>query len=401
MASFAEEMKSKGVKAQRGPVWLGPEAEGWNGGVTQSLIARWLQCRERFRVRYVEGWQSVGSFNHRISYGLMWHLCEEYADNDWNARLWTYAAMLCKQYPESAPQIQRWQQICRMQFSEYLKHWSKPAGGDAITPLLSEEVFDVPYALPSGRTVRLRGRWDGVGLSKKGEVWLLETKTRGEIDQEQIERNLTCDLQTMTYLVALRETWKGKCPPKALGSKLAGVRYNVVLRPLSGGKGTIVQGKGRQGSKCSKCQGSGDHILKMKRGLIPFPRCPKCKGLGRTGGSQPETDEQFLGRLRSVIADSPDQFFQRWWVTITEDDILSFRRDCLDPILEAMCNWYACFSPKELNRKYLTCGWHWRHPYGIDNPIDTWGGTEVDYYLRTGSPVGLTRVDRLFPELQE
>src|SRR4051794_6290554 len=56
-----------------GPLWKGPEEDG----ITFSLLSQFLVCRERFRVRVIEGLSAGGGFNHRIEYGSMWHTCEE------------------------------------------------------------------------------------------------------------------------------------------------------------------------------------------------------------------------------------------------------------------------------------------------------------------------------------
>ena len=88
------------------PVWKGPEEEG----VTQSLLSRFLVCRERFRLLVVEGLRPIDSFNHRIEYGQMWHLCEECSSQGlgWKNPLQEYAQSLCRTYPTSQEQIEHW-----------------------------------------------------------------------------------------------------------------------------------------------------------------------------------------------------------------------------------------------------------------------------------------------------
>jgi hypothetical protein len=55
------------------PLWSGPDGEGPNGGITFSLLSRFLVCRERFRLHALEGWRTQDGFNHRLEYGNMWH----------------------------------------------------------------------------------------------------------------------------------------------------------------------------------------------------------------------------------------------------------------------------------------------------------------------------------------
>ena len=59
------------------PLWRGPCAEGDLGGVTQSMLARFFGCRERFRLKYVCGLEPHDKWNHKLGYGNMWHVCEE------------------------------------------------------------------------------------------------------------------------------------------------------------------------------------------------------------------------------------------------------------------------------------------------------------------------------------
>ena len=76
----------------------------------------------------------------------------------------------------------------------------------------------------------MRGKWDSVDYIGK-RVYLQENKTKGDIDEQAIRHNLHFDLQTMLYMTALTEELEPQ--------KIAGVRYNVIRRPLSGGKGSI------------------------------------------------------------------------------------------------------------------------------------------------------------------
>lgn len=392
---------AKASKQQVGPVWTGPSGDGPNGGITYSALCRFLTCRERFRIHMVEGLRPVERFSHRLEYGNMWHVCEEALASEKRHFgevvgttlrediLKKYAQQLCRRFPYHQEEVEKWYSCCRVQFPEYVKYWSKHPDVANRTPLLSEQTFDVPYHLPSGRTVRLRGKWDSVDLVD-GKVWLQENKSKSEVDGDLIQRQLRFDLQTMAYLVALEQTWKGNCPMEALGSKIAGVRYNVVRRPLSGGKGTIVRSKGTQGSKCPKCKG------------VPI-YCPKCNGTGRVGGKPEETKEDYYERLRQYIAAEPETYFFRWRVEVSPADVARFRRQCLDPILEQLCDWWEFIAAAGSNPWVFDKGEyhaaHYRFPYGVWNPLTDGNGTDLDHLLDEGSTVGLAKVENLFPEL--
>jgi hypothetical protein len=150
----------------------------------------------------------------------------------------------------------------------------------------------------------------------------------------------------------------GKCP-------LRGLRFNVIRRPLSGGAGTIRRHKA-------------------------------------TKNQPEETEEQFYERLSGIIGDAPETYFFRWNIAITPADVDRFRRECLDPILEQLSDWW------QLTLEDGKCRvWggqnsiHYRYPFGIYNSVDETGWSDVDDFLATGSTLGLNRATTLFPELEE
>lgn len=375
MSEFTDAMGAKkggtkptGVRTE--PIWQGPEVDG----VTFSLLSRFLACRERFRLRVVEGLVPRDRFNHRLEFGNLWHVCEEslaaggtlepedrepYVMDD----LHLAVEDLSKRYPAEREEIANWAGIVRVMFPLHVEHWVRHPDVAARRPLLSEAVFSVPYRLPSGRTVRLRGKWDSVDLvggGKRAAVWLQENKTKGRVDERLIARQLTFDLQTMLYVVALDDAKtvmdfeKGERVQAAMETvPFAGVRYNVVKRP-------------------------GQHRGKR------------------------ETQADFLRRLEGIVRESPGDFFKRWNVALTADDVARFRRECLDPILEQMCSWWEVVSTGKdpYDHAWRSAAVHWRHPFGVYSPMDEGAESDLDGYLADGSEVGLTRTDDLFPELK-
>lgn len=400
--------------ARRAPVWRGPEADG----VTQSLLSRFLCCRERFRLLVVEGLRPAPTFEHRVEFGQMWHACEEALASErahfgevvgttlWEDRLLQEAQKLCRRYRTQQEQVDHWYNVVKVTFPVYADWWARHPDTVERTPLAQEQVFNVPYALPSGRVVRLRGKFDAVDLIGKGKaagIYLQENKTKGDVREGQIKRQLTFDLQTMLYLVALGllreemvkdvrrwcdEAAKGDDSPRPpLLSNLPktardllletsllpikGVRYNVIRRPLSGGKGSIVRHK---------------------------PTKANPKG---------ESKADYYKRLGGIIRDHPEEYFMRWRVEVSAADVAAFRRRFLDPVLEQLCDWWdwitdpATMNPFDgpatvANDRY---GLHWQHPFGVYNVLDEGGSTDLDEYLASGSEIGLVRVDELFPEL--
>ncbi len=391
-------IKKRPKKKTKTPLWLGPCADGWNGGVTQSMLGGYLVCKERFRIKYVEGLQQAPKFSHYLEYGQMWHTCEEAlaAGKDWQPALQAYCKTLMKKYPTQGMEINKWYSVCKVQFPLYVAYWKQQPDVKNRTPLMQEVAFDVPYTLPSGRVVRLRGKWDSVDLIGKGKsagIYLQENKTKGEVDEQQIRTQLHFDLQTMLYLVALIESLKAYQEPDLqitniltgkrfplIGSgtpPVKGVRYNVIRRPLSGGKGSIKQKKGSK-------------------------------------NIAPETTQEYYARLGQVIAEDVAQgdantYFHRWKAEITAQDIDRFKRECLNPILENLCDdygwWAACYihgdDPFETGPPASWRNHHFRFPYGVYNPITDGRGSDLDEYLATGSTLGLVTDNELFEELKD
>lgn len=386
-------------KNQRtGPVWQGPSSPEANGGITFSLLSRFLCCRERYRLHVMEGLQPRRTWNHRIGFGDMWHLMEEtFAIGGSIGAAFENLASMCrllvKEYPMQAGEVDHWYNVAKVQFPVYVDYWAKHRDVVERTPLLQEQVFHIPYTLPSGRVVYLRGRWDSVDLVGKGKasgIFLKENKTKGDIKEEKIRRQLKMDLQVMTYVVALDATkqqtagdgWTSigleKTNPEVYTNlrrhEVKGIIYNVVRRPLSGGKGTIVRHKPTK----SKPQG--------------------------------ESKQDFYGRVAQYIKDNPESYFMRWRVDLTPEDVERFRGMCLDPILEQLCDWWEwvgdyMIDPAQARSVFHSRGGkansiHHLHPFGVYNVLDEGGSSDLDAYLDTGSEVGLERVDELFPELR-
>lgn len=374
-----------------GPVWQGPGGAGPQGGITQGLIGRWLACRERFRVCAMEGLAPRPSFKHQLEYGNLWHTCERVhaaaptpSGPTWEQALHDHALALCRVHRLDQEQIQHWHDVCRTAFPLYVRHWAEHPDVQSRTPLEQEKTFDVPLRLPSGRTVRLRGRWDSVDLlpGRTGGIFLQENKTVGSIDEERVRQRLTFDLQTMVYLAALEQHQKfdGTAPGKGLfKAPIRGVRYNVVRRPLEPGtKGAIVR------HKPSKSNPAG------------------------------ESREDFYARLAGIMEGSPGSYFARWRVEVSATDQQRFRRELLEPVLESICDdwewWSWCARHRgdvwdhENRRRQLSNHRlrHWRLPYGVWSPVtDRRAVDEYAGFLSSGSTVGLVRVDDLFPELRD
>lgn len=367
-SSIATALKKKGAKApkkRKRPLWKGPEEDG----VTQSLISGFIVCRERFRVKVVEGLKPAKGFIHKIEYGNMWHECEEAfgKNEDWEKALLTYSQGLVTKYRTDQEQIEKWYQVCKRQFRVYVPYWADHYQVKQRTPLMHEEEFCVPVLLPSGRTVKLRGKWDGVDIIGKGrnrKVWLQENKAKGDVDEIAISKQLDWDLQVMTYLFALEKYLHSNQDilPKGVPCVPAGVRYNVIRRPLSGGR----------------------HSIKQKKG---------------------QSLEAYYQELEDRIRDDSEFFFVRYKADFSRTEIQEFARQFLIPTLEQLCDWWEWITDdlddpfRDDERGIPGGGIHTRHPYGVYNPMDKGRASDVDEYLNNGSINDLAYADTLFPEL--
>ena len=358
-------------KPRTEPLWKGP----YEDGISQSMICRFLVCRERFRIAYIEGLEPFPSLNKAIHYGNMWHICEEFhaLKKDWSEPLRKYSAKLQREFPLQQQDVLLLEMICRMQFPIYLDFWKLHGPKLGRTAVLSEDVFCEEYPLPDKkRTVILRGKFDRVDQDTFGKFWLRENKTKTEIDEFKIGRQLKFDLQTMMYLSALllrREARKSPFEKKKL--KLGGVQYNVVRRPLSGGKYSIRR------------------LMPNKKNKVEEP-----------------LDTYINNRLAKLVKAHSDEFFGRWDVEINETDIIRFQHEFLNPILTQICDWWdALVSGNPMKPWWgpetnMFNPYHYRTPYGLYNAMLESGMTDLDDYIETGNLVGLTKVPRLFRELQ-
>lgn len=343
-------------------------------------MCRYLTCPERFRLLVVDGLRPPERFVAPIEFGNMWHTCEEALagfddkERDLTAAvvddaLTKYVKSLMNKFPHDRDEVAQWYDKCRALFPLYVEHWSRHPDVAARTPLLSEQAFDVPYCLPSGRAVRLRGKWDSVDLVD-GAVWLQENKTKSGIDRQAITRQLTFDLQTMIYVVALGEYRNTETILDGAWNRclIKGVRYNVVRRSAH---------KGSAGKTSA-----AESMLKKYH---------EDAAAGRVG-----------------------EWFARWNVEVSPEDVARFRARCLDPLLDQLCSWWNYVSdpvtwhrgrgpadPWPVSGDVVGHAVHYQRPFGVKNYLDDGGHTDLDECVTTGSTVGLHRVTNMFPELQE
>ncbi len=354
--------KKKTPLKRKRPLWQGPKVDG----ISQSLMGRALVDMERFRLLVVEGIREQEDYSHKLEYGNMWQICEEYhaMGKSWKSPLKEYVKELLLKWQGHAEPINKWYQICRRQFPVYLDHYREHADTHCSETIETELEFEVPYELPSGREVLLRGKMDEVFL-RNDEIWIGENKCKGDVNEETMRSELPMELQTMTYRVCAEELInEGVLPDK----KIAGVQYNVVRRPLSDWRGSfnIKQRKGR----------------KTKKGIVGA-----------------ETPDQFYDRVRDLIQEHASHFFLRWKTVISAPDVDKFKNRFFEPFLEYLWDWWEYILEDPFNPWRPDNKLHWQTPYGIYNPLLLGRQSEFQNYLLTGSELNIEKVDSLFREL--
>ena len=209
-------------------------------GITQSLIAMWLTCREKAKL-YLTGWDSKYHKEALID-GNIGHACLERAYTLIREKRMTrppshrlsvaivsrvedqWYAENAKPSAEAREMVEKACATMEVMLPLYFDYWSKDFKQKEWMSL--EEKFTLPLLITSrdGEKVAVpaRGKKDGTFKTSRG-VWLFETKFKAQISEEGIAETLSFETQVMLYLL---QTWKsGKqfILPK-------GCLYNIVRR---------------------------------------------------------------------------------------------------------------------------------------------------------------------------
>jgi len=321
-------------------------------GLSYSALCKWIVCRERFRLHYVEGLREEKTFNAPMEYGSLFHVClESLAEHGYSIslqkKLWLedlekYRLELVAKYPTDIDQIALWVAITVVQFEQYLKRWIKSDSKKKYTH--QEFEFHHKYRLLNGKKLTLHGYYDAV-YQDGDENILQENKTKGKIDEQALNDTLSQNTQTMIYGIALQDQL-GKYPDGSL--------YNVIRRP----------------------------------------------GLRQ---SKKESTTEFLLRIEKDIVDRPDHYFLRINTAVTPGDFKRFKREVLTPLLTSFSNWWESIknNPFDPWNVYNATGYkigrnpeHYRRPFGVYDSLA--GGFQGDFFelLAKGSTYGLKRTER-------
>lgn len=294
------------------------ESDRWRlreHGLSVSSVGRWLECREQFRLRYAEGWRSVRT-SAAIDFGELWHwlLGRQFQNRGREKRIERVLTHYDAVFKDNNPQCSdRRQQDLHLSLAKTAALWptyqAKYGEEDAARSWVGvEKEFRIEYdCFPLSYPVPIQGIFDGVfkERNKKGlkEYWLFETKTKGRIDEFEIEDTMHLDLQVQLYALCIRELYG--CWPK-------GVVYNVIRNPAS-------------------------QPLKKKNEDLPA----------------------FQKRLAKEVAKDEDHYFKRWSMEFKPSQLESWEENQWQPLLLDIFNWVNggphYVNPKALVGKYGRC----------------------------------------------
>jgi len=295
----------------------------WRDGVSSSLLAVFLACREQARLQLVEGLRS-SSEKIYLGFGTCGH--------------WLLHNMYDRQKPSGPIRISRWireyseawtDEVPRatrtmrdqqdhiyglhgVLMPRYAKRWAGdwrgskyPLPNVTVRPrrwLQLEHEFRTWWVFGDGRKVPIRGMWDGVFVDRYGLVWIFDTKCLSVIIPEDLEETMSLNLQFMLYLWAYRNLH---------GTTPRGFLLNICRRP--------------------------GHRFKKN-----------------------ESKVDFYDRVRGEIKLRPDHFFQRYELTVKPSDIRRWESLVLAPLMDDIRGWWEgrrshYLNPNALISKYGRC----------------------------------------------
>lgn len=307
-------------------------------GVSQSLLNRFMGCRERFRLYSVEGAREKGDIVSR-DFGTYFHDLLECHAKYPNI---SFAAIVAKVNKKKRKTELSYtdKQIAVGVFEHYINHFSDCQ----YKYFKQEEVFKVPYDVPGKRKILLRGRFDGIIKRPDGTLWIQENKTKQRISPEVLEATIPYNLQTMMYAIAAQIKYK---------KKVTGIVYNVIRRP--------------------------GH--RQKKG---------------------ESIEDFVTRIKSEIEKDPYYYFYRWEYPLSEIALETWKKKTFNPLLTSLIQWWESvkndpFSPWE-DEKGLPNPHHWQRPFGVYDSLTAGKGDYFDLMVR-GYDKDVTKGNKPFEEL--
>ena len=228
-------------------------------GVTQTLLGAYMMCPQRFKL--VTGGLAKPE-SRSMMFGSYFHslLEQHYSGRKPDVDGWTFPQL-------TAPNDVEYMRCCAAALLPgYVSRWAvEDKRWLGVQP---EKVFDVKF-----HGYRLRGKIDGIVNTGTG-VYLLETKTKSVISEDNLTNRLALDWQSLFYMHAWAIEAGGDVPQ--------GVIYNVIRFP--------------------------QRTMKNAR--------------------------EFTDTLRKEVASKPEYYFYRWTVEFSTEDIEAFRVELHQKLME-------------------------------------------------------------------
>ena len=329
LLDFLLQKDAQRAKSQRRAKKGKPVGTLWNpyrDGVTFSLLSSFTSCRERTRLKYVEGYTPVTE-DYSLEFGNLFHLMKQVAYTEGNGnrspgfrkglkvakeRANQYIKQKVERYGYTGTELKKMNQLYQTGIATFHEYWNCWRENPTLIDDNNNEYFDgdfkridqerefrVPYTLnrPGSKQVilQIRGKIDGeIGHPVTGRVLIEENKTKARIDDLEIVNYLHKDLQTGIYIIANMDR-TGELPE--------GVLYDVIRR----------------------------------------------------SGKNPRKEENlsdFIDRLRADMRANLDYYFMRFVIEdLKQEDVDRFKRIHLDPLLWQLVDWWESIK---------------------DNPLDPW-----------------------------
>lgn len=213
--------------------------DGPNCGVTQSILAKFLTCPEKMRLGVVEALETEFERKEAAEFGNFIHdaldaIYSGYKDADdkelyemlVNKRIYAVVEKIyeirkaeLEGMESSTEDLELHSELAKVMLPIYFEKWEEDFDADWID---LEGVYSWTYnKLQKPVTIRLK--IDGIKRSKvNGKLRIKDTKTKGQIVEDEIALKLPIDLQLMTYLLSW---WK------ITGELPGGVEYDIIRRP--------------------------------------------------------------------------------------------------------------------------------------------------------------------------
>jgi len=321
------------INMKRKPAW-----DLYRDGISYSLMCRYRNCRERFRLSTVEGLRP-SERKAALDFGTVFHKALELTAQGMTSS--QVITALLKLYKKSSIDQMLIRQACVL-----VPHYNAYYAKDKHNYIAQEEVFNIPYkSVTTGKIVRLRGRRDEV-YEHNGRIWLQENKTKTTIDDNKIMQTLPHDLQTMLYIYSMTHDYKGR--------KIGGVLYNVIRRPAL-----------KQGSKETELA----FIQRLSKHISEDP------------------SHYFKRYEVELVPSDISKFFNSTLVPLIENIVVWWESIKSNP-----------FNPW-VDEQGKPNPHHFQTPFGIFDPMTIGVGDYFDY-VTSGSLIGLERVTTAFPELE-